>query len=384
MKTNIIRVALFTPGPNNMWGLPILLWGDPGVAKSAILKQLAAEYNLPIEILSPACRGEGAFGVTPVPVNGRMTYPRPDWTDKFDKAGRGIVFVDEMNLAAQHFAGALLGLLSDRVLGSYQLPPGVRVVAAANPISIAAASGGWDLSAPAANRVGHLNWPCPDVKAWTDWLLGDGLVGEVIDSEDEETRVTAVWGEAWGRARNVVAGFLSSHSTHLHAMPTGGSEEMSKAWPSPRSWESATRALAAADIYKLPPVERDEFVNCFIGDGAGGELLEWLSKADLPDSAKLLDGEVQWNYNPARLDAAMAVFGSAAATCIGTEDAALRKRRAAVMWELLARAADTAPDIIVKPSKALVSAKLFANAIKTLGKLQGVLKAAGITEHSVL
>ena len=38
MKTRLLRAALFTPGPRNIWGLPLLLWGLPGVAKSAILR----------------------------------------------------------------------------------------------------------------------------------------------------------------------------------------------------------------------------------------------------------------------------------------------------------------------------------------------------------
>src|SRR5258706_13170330 len=105
MKTNLLRAALFTPGPNRMWGLPILLWGAPGVAKTALIRQLSDEYSMPLEVLSPACRGEGAFGVTPVPVDGRMTYPRPDWTDRFEQTGRGIGFIDEINLAATHNAG---------------------------------------------------------------------------------------------------------------------------------------------------------------------------------------------------------------------------------------------------------------------------------------
>ncbi len=258
MKTNLLRTALFTPCQNSNWGLPLLLWGPPGVAKSAILRQLAAEYNMPIEVLSPACRGEGAFGVTPVPSDGRMTYPRPDWTDKFEKAGRGIVFVDEINLAATHYAGALLGLLSDRILGSYQLGPGVRIMAAANPIEIAAASGGWYLSAPAANRVGHIDWPCPEVKAWTDWLLGSDVDKVTIDPEEEEKAVLSSWPQAWASARGSIAGFLSAHSTHLHMMPANGSGETSKAWGSPRSWEFATRALAGASIYKLTDAEREE------------------------------------------------------------------------------------------------------------------------------
>lgn len=379
MKTNLLRAALFTPGPRQSFGLPLLLWGLPGVAKSAILRSLAAEYNMPIEVLSPACRGEGAFGVTPVPAEGRMTYPRPDWTDKLESMGRGIVFVDEINLAATHYAGALLGLLQDRVLGSHQLGPGVRVFAAANPIDLAAASGGWDLSAPAANRVGHLEWPCPTVAAWTDWLLTDNTdVVDIIDPGIEERRVLEAWPVAWGKARGLVTGFLSSHATHLHALPTGGSTAMSRAWPSPRTWEYATRALASAEVHNLTESERDEFVGTFIGEGAASELFTWYAAANLPNSEDLLDGRVKWEYKPKRLDVTTAVFGSAVSVCVNTQDEILRRKRSETMWSLLAQASDTAPDLIVTPAKVLIQAKLFTGAIKVLGKLNPILEAAGI------
>ena len=378
MKTNLLRAAMFTPGPAGMWGLPLLLWGQPGVAKTAVIRQLAHEYGMPIEVLSPACRGEGAFGVTPVPADGRMTYPRPDWTDRFAEAGRGIVFVDEIDLAATHYAGALLGMLQDRVLGSYQLGPGVRVFAAANPIEIAAASGGWDLSAPAANRVGHIDWPCPDVKTWTDWLLGNEIESVVIDPSEEEANVMRAWPEAWGTARGIVAGFLSSHSTHLHAMPPAGSSDTSKAYPTPRSWEYAARALASSIIFNLTEAERDELVGAFIGPGTAGELFTWYANASLPNSADLLDGKVNWKHKVSRLDVTMAVFGSAVAVCTETADASLRKKRSEVMWGLLAQASETSPDLIVIPAKALVQAKLFSSAIKVLSKLQPLLVAANI------
>jgi len=381
VKTNLLRAAFFTPGPQGRWGLPLLLWGLPGVAKSAILRQIAAEYNVPIEVLSPAARGEGAFGVTPVPEGGRMTYPRPDWTDKFVEAGRGIVFVDEINLAATHFAGALLGLLQDRVLGSYRFGPGIRIFGAANPIDIAAASGGWDLSAPAANRVGHIDWPAPTAAEWSDWLLGeDGAVTEVADPVAEELRVMALWPEAWGRARGIVTGFLSAHGTHLCALPKNGSAETSKAWPSPRTWEMAARALASADVHDLTEAERDEFVGAFVGEGAAGEIMEWLRSANLPDSADLLDGKLKrpWTINKARLDVTMAVFGSAVSCVVGTTDAMLKKRRAEALWALLAQASESAPDLIVTPARVLVREKLFAGAIGVLGKLNSVLEAAKI------
>lgn len=379
MKTDILRVALFTPGPGGMWGLPLLLWGLPGVAKTAILRQLASEYGMPIEVLSPACRGEGAFGVTPVPADGRMTYPRPDWTDRFEREKRGIIFVDEINLAATHYAGALLGLLADRVIGSYQLPPGVRVVAAANPPDIAAASGGWDLSAPAANRVGHIDWPCPDIREWSEWLLSDvGGDKPRVDLDAEEKGVLEAWPRAWSEARGVVTGFLGSHSTHLHAMPKAGGDGIGRAWPSPRSWEYATRAWASSTVFGLPDKDRDEFVASFIGEGAAGELLTWFSQANLPDSTDLLDGKIQWKHNPARLDVTTAVFGSAAAVCASTADVALRRIRSERMWGLLAQAVDSAPDLVIAPARVMAKAKLLGAAIKVASKLQPVLAAANI------
>src|SRR5205823_11964182 len=52
---------------------------------------------------------------------------------------------------------AMLRIVLERVVGDLELPPGVRVVAAANPPEQAA--DGWDLAPPLANRLVHLDWP---------------------------------------------------------------------------------------------------------------------------------------------------------------------------------------------------------------------------------
>lgn len=380
-KERLLHAALFTPCPDHTWGLPLILWGFPGVAKSSIFRKLAKAWSMPIEVLSPSSRGEGAFGVTPVPKADRMTYPRPDWTDKFEGTGRGIVFVDEMNLAASHYAGALLGLVQDRIIGSHRLGPKIRVVAAANPTDLAAASGGWDLSAPAANRLGHIDWTPPTAAEWCEWLLlsidEDILSGEAGDAGDEEARVEAVWPEAWAYARGIVTGFLTAHSSHLLSMPKNATDT-GKAWPSPRTWEYATRAIASSECHRLTTAERDEFIAAFIGQGATLEFVSWLAKADLPDSAALLDGKVTWKHKKSRLDISTAVFGSAAATVVGTSHPEQKKARSEVLWKLLSQAADDAPDIIIVPAKTLVRDRAFYGAQKVLSKLSGILEAAGI------
>jgi hypothetical protein len=77
---------------------------------------------MPSELLSPGERGEGAFGVTPIPGIGQtggmvLSYPMPDWTEKFAD-GVGIVFVDEISSSPPSIQPYLLGLLQERRIGS--------------------------------------------------------------------------------------------------------------------------------------------------------------------------------------------------------------------------------------------------------------------------
>jgi hypothetical protein len=48
------------------------------------------------------------------------------------------------------------------------------------------------------------------------------------------------------------------------------------------------------------------------------------------------------------------------------------------MWDLLAQASESSPDLIVTAAKILVGVKIFTGAIKTLSKLKPILKAAGV------
>jgi len=80
----------------------------------------------------------------------------PDWAVRLVQAGKGLLFLDELSTAPPAVQAALLRLVLERRVGALHLPPGVRIVAAANPRSSAA--DGWELSAPLANRFVHLQW----------------------------------------------------------------------------------------------------------------------------------------------------------------------------------------------------------------------------------
>ena len=87
----------------------------------------------------------------------------------------------------------------ERVVGDLELPDEVVVVAAANPPEFAA--GGWDLSAPLANRFCHLDWPV-EAQAFAEGLsAGLGCSGRA--------RVARGWDSQLAVGRGLVSAFVS-------------------------------------------------------------------------------------------------------------------------------------------------------------------------------
>lgn len=196
----IVHAAYYTPTPAG-WGLPMFFEGEPGVAKSSFLRAFAARQGDPCEVLSGAERGEGAFGVIPVPdvKRGIINYPAPDWTAAFKDGG--LVFLDEITSNPPIIQAPCMGLMLDRRIGSHQLGPRVRVWAACNPASIA--TNGYDLSPPLANRGGWLTWHAPTIAEHVAYMLGQAgdKDDSKMDARKEEARVEAEWPAAYARGR---------------------------------------------------------------------------------------------------------------------------------------------------------------------------------------
>lgn len=391
----ILHCAFFTPISRNRWGLPLLLWGPPGVGKTAVINSLGKRFGLPVEVLSPGERGEGAFGVVPVPTAGpvsrskakeaseedslRLSYPAPDWTDKVNRGG--IVFVDEMTCAPPALQPPLLGLIQERRIGSHTLGPRVRVLGAANPPEQAA--GGWDLAPPVANRLGHITWGAPEVDAWSDWLLGGGGDEEVeaIDSLKEEARVSAHWEVAFARAKGLASAFLKRRPELLMKQPQSGDPNASKAWPSPRSWENAVRSMAAGEVHELNGEDFDDLVGAFVGTGVASELAEFRAQTDLPDPEDVLEERTPFKHDPKRLDRTFAVLQSCAAL-ISPTTAKRRLERGAVYWKLLGACMKGGEDLVVPAIRIMTKAELVmplkevANPV--LEKILPMLRECGI------
>ena len=383
---NVLKAALFTPLREEPtgdvpWGLVMLLWGPPGVGKSVMIKDLCRKWGLYPKTLSPGTDGEGAFGVTPVPdKHGKvMCYPPPYWAA--DVAGGGVVFLDEVNQAPPTLQPAIMGIALDRRIGDHTLGPKVRRIAAANPPNIAA--GGWPLAAPVANRFGHLEWEAPDADSWSDWLLGANVAdNETFSAEEEEKRVLAHWNTPWAMAAGVVQSFIRARGSELlFRLPKPGSENLSRAWPSHRTWEMATRAFASATVHNLTDAEREIFVGSFIGNDACSELMGFLDKMDLPNPEDVLDGKIKFEHDPHRLDRTAAVLSSCAAL-VSPPNAPKRRQRAAQLWTILSdkKLLEDAMDVGFIAGKRLVVGRLHAmkEAYPVLKKMLPILEAAGV------
>lgn len=325
--------------------LPVLLWGPPGIGKTAALTQLSTALRLPLTTVIASVHEPSDFSGLPVvgadPARQGVPMAPPDWAVRLVRAGKGLLFLDELSTAPPAVQAALLRLVLERRIGALQLPPGVRIVAAANPRSSAA--DGWELSPPLANRFVHLQWTHDhDVVirglggTWPRTTLPRLDPGALPDAVDF--------------ARRAVCGLLSARPGLVHRLPSSEARR-GGAWPSPRSWEMALGLIAFATAAGSSREVLSLLVRGTVGDGPGLELLAAMDRMDLPDPEALLadpDGAAL----PERGDLRQAVLD-------GVVEAVRRRPERArwdAAWALLVRATQTgAPDLVVVPASTLAS-----------------------------
>ena len=325
--------------------LPVLLWGEPGIGKTAALTQLAAALDLPLTTVIASVHEPSDFAGLPVvgddPAVQGVPMAPPDWAVRLVRAGRGLLFLDELSTAPPAVQAALLRVVLERRVGALRLPPGVRIVAAANPRSSAA--DGWELSAPLANRFVHLQWTFDHEVV----VRGLGGTWPVATPPRLDPRRLS---EAVTFARRAVCGFLTARPALVHRLPNNEARRGGP-WPSPRSWDMTLSLIAFATAADTSREVLSMLVRGTVGDGPGLELLASLDRMDLPDPEALLADPPRADL-PQRGDLRQAVLDGVVE--------AVRKRpeksRWDAAWALLVRAMETgAPDLVVVPATALAA-----------------------------
>lgn len=223
-------------------GLTPILWGLPGVGKTALVDALAKRpgFGGIVRVLTGSQDKSDTLGMpsratfvtndldasgAPIVLN-TTEHATPHWALwANNQQGTVYVFLDEFPQADTDVQGTFLTVLQNHVMPSgMKLKSHVKFIAAGNPTDVVAS--GYELIEPLQNRLMHLNYE-PPIQEWFQGMI-----------------------EAWGKKvspeeatfRAYIVAYLQRNNKVLHDPPKAGSTE--NAWPSRRSWDNYARTAA--------------------------------------------------------------------------------------------------------------------------------------------
>jgi MoxR-like ATPase len=252
---------------------PVMLWGAPGVGKSRIIADIAAARGIAlIDVRLSQMEPTDLRGI-PFRAGDHVLWSVPALLPDARRHGaHGILLLDEITSAPPTVTAAAYQLILDRRLGEYRVPSGWALFAAGNRHGDRGVS--YAMPAPLANRFTHYELE-PHLDDWVQWA--------------HEARVDP----------RLIA-FLRFRPDLLYQFDAA---RMQAAFPSPRSWEYAHRALGK--FGDAPHLLLAALQAC-VGPAAGVELMAYLEHMDaLPDIEAIASG--QSLHVPAGLDLQYAV-----------------------------------------------------------------------------
>ena len=237
---------------------PVMLWGPPGVGKSQLVAQIAARHGTPmIDIRLSQMEPSDLRGI-PFRSGETVEWAVPAMLpDERRHGARGILFLDEITSAPPSVSAAAYQLILDRRLGEYRVPDGWAIFAAGNRQGDRGVT--YAMPAPLANRFSHFEF-ATHLDDWAAWAYANGI--------DER-----------------LVGFLRFKPELLFDFDPARPE---MAFPSPRSWEFAHRALQK--FSDRPDLLAGALAAC-VGQAAGIECAAYIESLDrLPDIDAIVEG----------------------------------------------------------------------------------------------
>ena len=282
---------------------PLMIWGAPGIGKSYTVRKIAKEiaremnrefvewnkirdkymiirnpskYFVLIDIRLSQYDPSDLKGL-PKSVDGGIEWKPPMWLYAMSLPGSaGIIFLDELPNAPRSVQFAAYQLVLDRAVGEVTLADDVYVIAAGNRLEDAPIE---EMPRPLQNRFTHVELKVPDVDEWIEWASENNI----------DIRIMS---------------FLKVRPSLLYKPPK--EDVMEKAWPTPRSWEFASRLING-----IPDEKEDliyKLVASAVGTGVATEFIGFLRlRMKIKNVDDILEGRVEPPMEPDQIVAMISI-----------------------------------------------------------------------------
>jgi hypothetical protein len=187
---------------------PVFIWGPPGIGKSSIVQQFAAQVGLDcVSLLGSQLAPEDLIGVPQIEDGtSRFCPPR-----SIARKEPYCLFLDELNACSHEVQKAFYSLIHERRIGEYIMPKGSIVIGAGNRAQDSAIVK--PLSSALINRMVHVHLRV-SFREWMDWAEANNIHPLVLD-------------------------YIRLRSDHLWSQPPKHEEPFS----TPRAWHMVSDAL---------------------------------------------------------------------------------------------------------------------------------------------
>lgn len=243
---------------------PVFIWGPPGIGKSSLVEQFAAQLGIEcVSLLGSQLAPEDLIGIPKIDGNVSRFYP-PSMIVR-DK--EFVLFIDELNVASQEIQKAFYSLILDKRIGEYRLPQNSIIIGAGNRAQDSAMAK--QMPSALINRMIHVHLKTT-TKEWLQWAGQHNI-------------------HPW------VADYIRARPSQLSTETPPAKEEP---FSTPRSWHSVSDALHAfGDDIAAHHLDAVLF-GCLTRDHAIGFKAFLKQIRNKFSVHKILKGEEQWPSAP--------------------------------------------------------------------------------------